>query len=210
MLFLESPSFPEALAVHTTVGLSFQTEIVQLGSGGEERNACWSEPLRRYDIASPALPRQELLSLQAFFQGVQGRLLPFRFRECLDYSSSTGPVRPTDQVLGQGDGVTSRFTLIKTTAVGEQKRVRRIQKPVARTVVVAADGVLCDTVIIDNEAGWVIFPEPPPEGSSITAGFLFDVPCRFASDDLCITLHTADLGSVALSLIEVRLPEILP
>ena len=119
-------------------------------------------------------------------------------------------MRPTDQVLGQGDGVTSRFTLIKTSTVGEQKRVRRIQKPVAGTVVIAVDGVLCDTVIIDNEAGWVIFPEPPPEGSLITAGFTFDVPCRFASDDLLITLYSADLGSVALSLVELRLPEILP
>lgn len=213
MLFIESPSFPEAIGLHTTVGLSFQTDIVQLGSGGEQRNACWSQPLRRYDLSSAALPLEELLTLQAFFQAVQGRFLGFRFRDILEYSSSAGsvPITAHDQVLGQGDGVTSRFPLIKTSVVGEQRGVRRIQKPVVATVVVAVDGIPLDAACftVDCSRGEITFlPEfLPPAGSVISAGFHFDVPCRFANDDLLITLHSADLGSIALSLVELRLPE---
>ena len=53
--------------------------------------------------------------------------------------------------------------------------------------------------------GEIIFDTPPTENSQITAGFLFDVPVRFASDRLDLSASTFLAGDIAeVPLIEVR------
>ncbi len=53
--------------------------------------------------------------------------------------------------------------------------------------------------------GKVTFAEAPPEGASISAGFLFDVPVRFAQDRLDVTGANFAAGEApSVPLIEVR------
>jgi uncharacterized protein (TIGR02217 family) len=54
-------------------------------------------------------------------------------------------------------------------------------------------------------AGSLLFETPPVAGAVITAGFLFDVPVRFESDQLDISGHGPLAGEVPhVPLIEVR------
>jgi uncharacterized protein (TIGR02217 family) len=113
----------------------------------------------------------------------------------------TGDPGPTDQPLGTGDGTTSRFDLFKTYGAGE---MRRITRPVAGSVRVAIDGV-------DQLAGWtlssgaIVFDQPPAAGGAISAGFLFDVPVRFAEDRIDINRATFLAGEApSVPLVEIR------
>lgn len=205
MSFLESPRFPEHIGQYSTGGPCFQTDIVRLMSGMEQRNATWSTPLHRFDITSGIQTREDLMAVLAFFKQVRGRSIGFRFKDPLDFSSSLDVITPTDQLIGIGDGETQRFQLIKTTALGELKQVRVIQKPVPGTVMVAVNSMTKD-VDIDFTTGLLYFNQAPKIGAMITAGFEFDVPCRFDTDQLCIGLQHGELGSFSLPLLEIRLP----
>jgi uncharacterized protein (TIGR02217 family) len=58
----------------------------------------------------------------------------------------------------------------------------------------------------DPTTGLVIFTSPPPSGAVITAGFAFDVPVRFDTDELDIDLSTFDAGGIP----QIPLIEIIP
>ena len=58
---------------------------------------------------------------------------------------------------------------------------------------------------LEPTSGIVTLPAPPTTGTILTAGFEFDVPVRFDSDDLPVTLDIERLGSItSIPLIEVR------
>ncbi|MEL6283477.1 MAG: DUF2460 domain-containing protein [Pseudomonadota bacterium] len=49
-----------------------------------------------------------------------------------------------------------------------------------------------------------MFETPPPVGSTLTAGFAFDVPARFDSDALAINLASFEAGEIpSIPIIEV-------
>jgi uncharacterized protein (TIGR02217 family) len=207
MNFLEFPCFPAHLVEQLTRSVGFLTEVVQLASSCEQRNALWSQPLRRYDISAHAQTPSELSALELFFQAVRGRWLPFRFKDPIDYSSAEKGkvITSTDQLVARGDGLQRAFQLIKTTRVGELEQTRIIQKPTVHSVVVAVEGRDTKELEVDFTTGVITFLKAPPPDALITAGFAFEVPCRFDSDQCVTTWQPPHLGSFALSLLEVRL-----
>ena len=58
---------------------------------------------------------------------------------------------------------------------------------------------------VDTTTGIVAFDVAPGVGVAVTAGFEFDVPVRFDSDLLDVTLDMERLGSItSITLIEAR------
>jgi uncharacterized protein (TIGR02217 family) len=58
---------------------------------------------------------------------------------------------------------------------------------------------------VDTTTGLVTFNTAPGAGVSITAGFEFDVPVRFDTDALDVTLDLERLGSItSIPLLELR------
>jgi uncharacterized protein (TIGR02217 family) len=58
---------------------------------------------------------------------------------------------------------------------------------------------------VDVKTGVVTFDAAPSDGITITAGFEFDVPVRFDSDALDVTLDIERLGSItSIPLLEIR------
>ena len=58
---------------------------------------------------------------------------------------------------------------------------------------------------VDTTTGIITFASPPSVGTILTCGFEFDVPVRFDTDDLPVTLDIERLGSItSIPLIEVR------
>jgi uncharacterized protein (TIGR02217 family) len=105
-----------------------------------------------------------------------------------------------------GDGTTAAFQLIKRYASGAQTWVRSITKPVAGSVRVALGGTeQASGWSVSTTTGLVTVATPPPSGVAVTAGFEFDVPVRFDSDALEVTLDLERLGSItSTSLVEIR------
>ncbi|WP_306120467.1 MULTISPECIES: DUF2460 domain-containing protein [unclassified Roseitalea] len=200
--------FPDNISRGARGGPERRTQIVELASGDEERNASWANSRRRYDVAYGIRRADDLAAAVAFFEARNGRLHGFRFRDWGDFKSclpSQTPL-PTDQVIGTGDGTTTAFQLVKRYASGSQTWVRTITKPVAGTVRIAFDGA--EEVggwTVDTTTGVVTLATAPEASVAITAGFEFDVPVRFDTDALDVTLDLERLGSItSIPLLEIR------
>ena len=199
--------FPFAVAIGAVGGPQRRTEIVTLISGREERNSPWADSLRRWDAGPGVKSLDDLNTLIAFFEARRGRLHGFRFRDPIDNRSCAPSAVPSmlDQLIGTGDGVTTAFQLVKTYASGAESWARTIAKPVEGTVVVAVDGVEA-AVSVDHTTGQVSFAAPPADGAAITAGFAFDCPVRFDTDQLDIALDAVGAGEApSVPLVELKL-----
>jgi len=200
--------FPDDISRAARGGPERRTQIVELASGDEERNASWANSRRRYDAAYGIRRTDDLAAVVAFFEARNGRLYGFRWKDWADYKSClpSGTPAATDQAIGTGDSATTDFQLVKVYASGAQTWIRTISKPVAGTVRIAIDGVdQASGWSVDTTTGVVTFTTAPANGAAITAGFEFDVPVRFDTDTLDVTLDIERLGSVtSIPLIEVR------
>jgi uncharacterized protein (TIGR02217 family) len=91
---------------------------------------------------------------------------------------------------------------VKQYGTSEQ---RRITRPVAGSVRVALDGTEVTTGWTLKDKGIVEFEAPPAAGAAVTAGFLFDVPVRFAEDRIEVNRSTFLAGEApSVPLVEVR------
>jgi len=198
--------FPLSIGLGARGGPERRTEIVALASGREERNSPWIGSRRRWDAAPGVRSLDDIARLTAFFEARRGALHGFRFLDPLDHKSSQPSADPgvADQVLGTGDGVETRFALIKIYGEGETAWARAIQTPVAESVEVAVDGAAAGFTLEAN--GVVRLDFPPALGAVITAGFRFDTPVRFDTDRLEIGADGSGAGQiVSVPLVEVLL-----
>jgi uncharacterized protein (TIGR02217 family) len=200
--------FPDDISRGARGGPERRTQVVELASGDEERNASWADSRRRYDAAYGIRRADDLAAVIAFFEARNGRLHGFRWKDWGDWKSSlpSTPVTPIDQALGSGDGTTTAFQLVKRYESGAQTWTRWIVKPVEGTVRVARSGVEATSGwTVDATTGVVNFGTAPVAGELVTAGFEFDVPVRFDTDRLDVTWDLDRLGSIAsIPLVEVR------
>ncbi|MBB2960561.1 DUF2460 domain-containing protein [Methylobacterium sp. R2-1] len=204
--------FPLDVALRGSGGPVRRTEIVTLASGREHRNSRWADSRRRYDAGFGIRTLDALHAALGFFEERRGRLYGFRYRDRVDHRSGP-PSRqpaPTDQRIGTGDGTTRDFPLVKTYGGGPEAYRRSIAKPVAGSVRVAVNGaeVPAQNVTCDPATGQVSFAADavPPPGAAVTAGFEFDVPVRFDTDELTVDLAAFTAGEVP----RIPLIEILP
>ncbi len=194
--------FPLALGRETSVSPEFSTSIFTTASGHERRSAVWSDARMHYDVGPGIRSEEELGVLLHFFRARRGPAVAFRLRDPFDYSSNgmTDAPGPGDQLLGIGDGLRSDFELAKT--YGEQ--VRRITRPRPETIVVSVDGAVTGGWSYRGK-GRLSFAVAPGEGARVTAGFLFDVPVRFADDRIDMNGLAFAAGEVpSVPLLEVR------
>lgn len=190
--------FPLAIGRQAEVRPGFSTAIITSAGGREARNARWSAARTWYDVGPGVRSEEDIAALLGFFRARMGPARGFRLRDPFDADSGAGTA--LDQQIGIGDGTTTRFALVKH--YGE--RTRRITRPVAGSVAVAVDGA--ETAAFTLEAGgWVSLDTAPAAGAAVTAGFAFDVPVRFAEDQLSVSRATFLAGEAAsVPLLEVR------
>lgn len=201
--------FPDNISRGARGGPERRTQIVELASGAEERNASWANSRRRYDVAYGIRRADDLAAVVAFFEARTGRLHGFRFKDWADFKSCLPSQTPgwTNQPIGTGNGAATLFQLTKRYTSGAQSWTRAITKPVAGTVTVALNGTpQVSGWSVSTATGLITFTTAPALGVAITAGFEFDVPVRFDTDALDVTLDLERLGSItSIPLIELRL-----
>ena len=203
--------FPTDIAFGSSGGPQRSTEIVTLGSGHERRNQRWHQSRRKYDAGYGVKHIDSLHRVIEFFEARRGALYGFRYHDPLDGKSclpDSDPA-PTDQVLGTGDGDKEIFQLTKFYGDEEGGYQRAIHKPVTGTVLLAVDNavqVLGLDYLLDEDTGECRFLSGsiPAVGSVVTAGFEFDVPVRFATDQLTVNVASFAAGEVpSIPLIEI-------
>ncbi|MEI4469838.1 DUF2460 domain-containing protein [Frigidibacter sp. MR17.24] len=203
--------FPVDVSFGALGGPERRVEIVELANGFEERNTPWAASRRRYDAGMGLRSLDDLERLIAFFEARRGPLHGFRWRDWSDWRSAppSEQLRPVDQLLGLGDGETVTFQLVKHYVSGTQDEVRVIAKPVEGTVLLAVHDVpvvVPDEATVDAATGLVTFAVPPGPGAEVTAGYEFDVPVRFDTDRLTVSIATFEAGEVPqVPLVEIRL-----
>lgn len=179
----------------------FSTTITAVASGAEHRNSNWKNPLHSFKAVEAVRCHEDLEDLLEHFWVMSGPAYAFPIRDPLDFAScrlvkanQVPDVKITDQVIGIGDGLQTIFSLQKTYTRGPYTKTRSITLPIVETVIVGINALPADTNGVDlpggpytfdvvRETGEIIFDHPPQAGEVVSAGFLFDVPARFLSDD---------------------------
>jgi len=198
--------YPLALGRDAGVSPEFSTAISLTASGYERRNSQWSDARLNYDVGPGIRSHAELGVLLEFFRARRGPARGFRLEDPYDFSSNglTGTPTTTDQLIGIGNGLAATFPLMKSYGTGSDPQQRMITRPRADTILVSVDGVASTDWTL-APGGRIVFTQAPAQDAEIRAGFLFDVPVRFAEDRLDITGATFAAGDApSVPLIELR------
>ena len=202
--------FPATLSFGSVGGPERRTEIVTLANGFEERNTPWAHSRRRYDAGMAMRSLDDVEELIAFFEARHGQLYGFRWKDWSDYRSvaSSREIAFDDQVIGNGDGVTTEFQLLKVYRSGEFTYERPIQKPVSGLVRVGladVQGVEGTDFTVDYTTGVVSFDHAPDVDAEVTAGYEFDVPVRFGTESIQTSVAAFKAGDApSVPIVEVR------
>lgn len=198
--------YPFALGRSASVAPEFSTSITVTSSGHERRNSLWSDARIHFDVGPGIRSEHELCELIGFFRARRGAARGFRISDPTDHSSSgmTGTPTMLDQLIGTGDGLAAEFQLVKTYGTSTEPQVRPITRPRAETLLVSVDGSPSTDWFLGDK-GKLIFNIAPPSDAQVRAGFLFDVPVRFAEDRIDISGVNFEAGEApSIPLIELR------
>lgn len=202
--------FPETLSFGALGGPQRRTDVVTLANGYEERNTPWAHSRRVYDAGLGMRSIDDVQELIAFFEARRGQMHAFRWKDWADYKSglSGDEVVFTDQSIAIGDGVQTAYQIVKNYRSGAHSYQRPITKPVLGTVRVGVeqdeyqDGIEYE---VDPTTGIITFAHPPDLDMEIFAGFEFDVPVRFDTDRILVSVASFQAGQVPdVPVIEVR------
>ena len=191
--------FPDDIAYGASGGPEFATTIVTMASGYEQRNINWQAARGRWDVASGLKNQTQLDTLLAFFRGRKGRAHGFRFKDWSDFKA-------TGQLIGTGDGANKTFQLVKNYTSGAGSESRIIKKPVSGTTKIYLNGVqLMSGWSVSSSTGLVTINTAPGNGVPVTADFEFDVPVRFDTDRMAVTIEFFNLHQWSgIPIVEIR------
>jgi uncharacterized protein (TIGR02217 family) len=199
-------TFPIEIGRDAMAMAEFSTNVVTTLSGHERRNSDWADARQSYDVSPGVRGETELGTLLSFFRARRGPAIGFRFTDPFDNSSKAMTAAPTllDQNIGTGNGVQTIFPLAKRYGSGPAAQDRRITRPLPASVVVAVNGTSATGWTL-SDGGKVVFATAPATGAIITAGFRFDVPVRFASDQIEVNRMTFGAGDMpSVPLVEIK------
>ncbi len=193
MSFVEV-QFPTDISYGATGGPVFLTDVVATVSGHEQRNSKWSQSRAKYNVASGIKTESQWQALIAFFRARRGKAVGFRFKDWSDYKAENQPLKS----LGGND-----YQLVKQYVSGAAVYERDITKPVTGTIKLYEDSILqASGWSIDTTTGIIT----TSLSGTLSADFEFDVPVRFDTDEMSISMDSFDAGNWgSIPLIEVRI-----
>lgn len=192
----------DCVAQGFTGGPEWNTLIVPLANGEEQRNGMWLFPKARYSAQYMNFNRAEQQEIIAAFYASRGQLHVFRFKDWNDYTAESEE-GDWDAILTPSIGTMTPAQLFKRYNMGSQTTLRKIQAPVA-TVTVLRNG-LPVSVTIDYTTG-LVTPLANWVAGTYTWTGEHDVWVRFASDYNAFTANTNNAATADIELVEVRRP----
>jgi uncharacterized protein (TIGR02217 family) len=179
----------------------FDTQIVTLDNGQEQRNGNWTRPKHRYTALYQNFTKAQFAILKAAFMAARGSLYAFLFKDHFDFQA-------TNESLGNTPGANQTpVQLQKTYTFGANTLVRTITKPIAGTITVQqSDGAggwatkagttSATTGLFTPSTNWIA-------GRAIRATFQFYVPVRFSGDEFPSSFDDIDAINTNCELVEV-------
>ncbi len=198
--------YPLALGRNTAVSPEFSTSVSVSASGHERRNSLWSDARIHFDVGPGIRSEAELSELIAFFRARRGAARGFRICDPFDHSSRgmTGTPTMLDQLIGIGDGVTTDFQLVKSYGPEPDPQIREISRPRPETLLVSVDGQAVTDFAL-AAGGKLQLAVAPAADAQVRAGYIFDVPVRFAEDRIDVSgINFAAGEAPSVALIELR------
>lgn len=178
---------------------TFRNVIQESISGNEQRFAQWTKCRGTGDLSYGLQNSSDQLgdfkAILSLYRAHFGSLYPFRFRDWSDYQA-------VDSVFGTGDGATMAFQLSKTYdpqlilfgSAGTYFYVRNITLLASTPVIKKANVIqTVGTHYTISSSGMVTFVAAPAAGAQLSWSGEFDVPVRFDTDMLDVTMNEADL-----------------
>lgn len=195
--------FPTNISVGAKGGPQFNTSIVRLSSGYEQRNINWSRELLTWDASTGMKTAADFRAYQAFFYARYGRAVGFRWKDFSDFRvpfwrSTPGDLDSIPVMFTTDGGTTHSFQIVKTYTSGGVTFTRQIKKPVSGSVRVLDNGVEVfspTSWTVDTTTGIITLASSiyNTTGHSIGVACEFDVPARFDSDQLNASLNGNEL-----------------
>jgi uncharacterized protein (TIGR02217 family) len=198
--------FPTVIGQGAQGGPVFNTLVATCASGDEVRTQRWARDRGRWNVASGLRTRTDFQVLQAFFRARRGRAFAFRFKDFSDFEMPR-------QQIGTTNGTLATYQIFKRYTSGSQTQDRTITKPVANTVKCWVDNVertlgpgatqfqvnlLTGVITIGSSLA-------ATTGKAVEVECEFDVPARFDSDEMGLTLEAFHRGVWAdIPVVEVR------
>lgn len=186
---------PEDIEQGAVVGPSFQTSVSTLSSGSEQRNADWLQERLTADISYGVMQKEDpsdrensFIRILNFYRARRGRWRAFRFKDWADFDAVDEPLLPTP----------GGYQLVRVY----DEYTRKITRPVPGTVVLfGQDGQPLDPAqYVVGDLGLIT-----TAAQAVSAAFEFDIPMRFDSDVMGVSLEHARAGSIpSIKLIQVR------
>jgi uncharacterized protein (TIGR02217 family) len=196
--------FPEDISYGSSGGPGFNTTVIQLTSGHEQRNINWSEAKATYEASHGIKTRAQMEELIDFFYARYAKAYGFRFKDWADFQLAAEPI-------ATADGVVTVFQVIKTYEPLGYPYKRIIRKLNPGTITVFNNGVdVTGSVTLDNNTGLITFGVAPLAGHVIAVSGEFHVPVRFDIDDMKVTQDQFEVmswPSIPLVEIKPRLPD---
>lgn len=171
-----------------------KTDIEPLDNGDEIRNARWKYKKLKFSASYALLTPEAQKEIVSAFYAADAMLYLFRFRDHGDYKVNKAP-------LAVEVGTTNRVQLTKRYYFGPAHADRLIQAVVKCTVYDAGDNPIAGT--LDAALG-VFTPDEEWPAGAVTWSGTHDVWVRFGSDEFDMTLHTLDIATADVELLEMR------
>lgn len=189
MAFIET-RFPDDISYGASGGPGFNTDVVEVNSGSEQRNSIWQDARGSWNVSHGVRTDAQLATLITFFRVMGGRAKGFRFKDWQDYQATSG-----QGLFVALSGTT--FQMIKRYTVASNNHDRDITKPVSGTVSVTGG----TGVSVDYTTGVVTVSSGTPTAWTGQ----FDVPARFDTDKMSTNILAYGLhGWGNIPVIEIR------
>lgn len=188
----------ECVAYGFSGGPEWNTLVVPMDNGREQRNAQWLYPKHRYVAQYMNLRPEAAHRILAAFHAARGQLHVFRFKDWNDYTSSSDA---WEAILAPTIGTMTPAQLLKSYPLGGESSERLIQAPVS-TVVVKRNGTPV-AVTVDYQTG-LVTPSSNWLAGTYTWEGEHDVWVRFASDYNAFTIGNWQAHTADIELVEVR------
>jgi uncharacterized protein (TIGR02217 family) len=220
MAFFEV-EFPRSISYKAVGGPSWNTFLVDVASGAEQRNRNWAQTRGRWTVSliTPAFlaeSRQAFAeALETFFLMIGGKADGFRFYNHLSFYAGNQAV-----VAATGGGI----QLQRTYTLAGRTYIRTITKPITASVKDYQGNALANTVIIKTSGGTTRDPASytvdhatgivtGSVATSDTASCQYHIPVRLDTDDFQMQIEDSDVSGGdpivswnSLTLVEVRPP----
>ena len=216
MAFNDDIRLPDDVERGANGGPGFNTSVIVLTSGFERRNKNWENTRGKWNVGYGITTADQLEGVIDTFYVVNGMADGFRFKDWSGFRIGKTNDVTTRQLIGTTDGSTATFQTFLRYTRGATSFDRDIKKIVAATYrlweddVEITEGGGAGEFAIDNNTGIATLGSTlaAKSGTEVEIICEFDVPVRFATDELNITTSLFHLDEAVISIPAINIMEI--